>query len=219
MRPSTAGECAAARAGRASRPNAPLPAARAPWLFLAPVAPVRRRAPRSSALQQPPHRRSPWWGQLGSRVRILSNKGCFPPRPSARERRALHLCIYSLHLNERGAPSQCHAAGGLRGVPRGLSDAWVRRRGAQNHISAPGSPWQKDAKHRRETTARRGGSQVVSRGSPNTTTAAAQGRSARNSVKQRSLVEPPAQGAARSDTRTYQRNRREPWPRSPTPPL
>ena len=48
--------------------------------------------------------------------------------------------------------------------------------GGQNHISAPGSPWQKDAKHRRETTARRGGSQVVSRGSPKTTTAAAQGR-------------------------------------------
>ena len=176
MRPSTAGECAAARAGRASRSNAPLPAARAPWLLPRSAPPVRRRAPRSSALQQPPHRRLPWWGQLGSRVRILSNKGCFPPRPSARERRALHLCIYSLHLNERGAPSQCHAAGGLRGVPRGLSDAWVRRRGAQNHISAPGSPWQKDAKHRRETTARRGGSQVVSRGSPNTTTAAAQGR-------------------------------------------
>ena len=57
MRPSTAGECAAARAGRASRSNAPLPAARAPWLFLAGAAPVRRRAPRSSALQQPPHSR------------------------------------------------------------------------------------------------------------------------------------------------------------------
>ena len=57
MRPSASLASAAARAGRASRSNAPLPAARAPWLFLASAAPVRRRAPRSSAEQQPPHPR------------------------------------------------------------------------------------------------------------------------------------------------------------------
>ena len=28
-------------------------------------------------------KRSPWRGQTGSRVRIPSNKGCFPPRPRA----------------------------------------------------------------------------------------------------------------------------------------
>ena len=43
--------------GRSECRSAPLPAARAPWLFLASAAPVRRRAPRFSALQQPPHPR------------------------------------------------------------------------------------------------------------------------------------------------------------------
>ena len=43
--------------GRGKCRSAPLPAARAAWLFLAPVAPMRRRAPRFSALQQPPHPR------------------------------------------------------------------------------------------------------------------------------------------------------------------
>ena len=37
--------------------SAPLPAARAPWLLPRSAPPVRRRAPRSSALQQPPHPR------------------------------------------------------------------------------------------------------------------------------------------------------------------
>ena len=43
--------------GRSECRSAPLPAARAPWLFLPSAAPVRRRAPRSSAEQQPPHPR------------------------------------------------------------------------------------------------------------------------------------------------------------------
>ena len=82
MRPSTAGECAAARAGRASRSNAPLPAARAPWLFLASASPVRRRAPRFSSLQQPTQRGPPSWVQPGSRPRFHSVWAAFqyPPR-------------------------------------------------------------------------------------------------------------------------------------------
>ena len=43
--------------GRRECRSAPLPAARARWLFMENAAPVRRRAPRSSALQQPPHPR------------------------------------------------------------------------------------------------------------------------------------------------------------------
>ena len=43
--------------GRSECRSAPLPAARALWLLPQSAAPVRRRAPRSSALQQPPHRR------------------------------------------------------------------------------------------------------------------------------------------------------------------
>ena len=43
--------------GRSECRSAPLPAARAPWLLPRSAPPVRRRAPRSSALQQPPHSR------------------------------------------------------------------------------------------------------------------------------------------------------------------
>ena len=216
MRPSAAGECAAARAGRASRSNAPLPAARAPWLFLASAPPPRRRAPRFSALQQPPHPRWTWWGQPGSRVRFHSVWAAFqyPPQRALGASR-----LTSTFFEFRVAAMHALAAGGVGAPRRGLRDASWR-----GETPPPLKPAPRLSQHCRARADERRPRAAVrqpraSRGSPNNTPAAAQGRSARNRVKQRSLVEPPAQGAARSDTRTYQRNRRDPWPRSPTPPL